>query len=422
MADPENTAAPATEAPAANGSAESEAPANTVESKAGEGVAANNVAEETKEVETEEKANGATKRKANDKDDDKDSKRPRKDHRNPREQRSEYNKNVKTDYTKLEESEDPEEIRKQVEFYFSDSNLPMDTYLYNLVGGAENKSVPVKVIHSFKRMKRYQPYSAVVAALKESEILDLSGDAGKEEIKRKVPLVEGTKEESYKAYEDKTMPRSIYVKGFGNEGPSTQFDLEEFFAPYGPINSVRMRRTYPEKVFKGSVFVEFDSEDTSAQFLALDPKPKFDGKDLVIMSKKAYTDMKSEDIRQGKIKPNNERSGYHDRHGNKDRRDQRGGRRDGGRGRDGRNGRDRDRDDWKGRRDDFQKRKGGRDEDGVLKCYACGEPGHRKNDCPGGGSKRRHADEDDEASAKKPRTAGSSENKSEEVKEVTAEA
>lgn len=357
-----------------NGSTESEAPATTVEKDAN-----NEVAEDTTK---EDKANGATKRKASDKEDEKDFKRPRKDQRTMREQRAEYNKNVKTDYTQLEESSDPEEIRKQVEFYFSDSNLPMDNYLYNLVGGADNKSVPVKVIHSFKRMKRYQPYSAVVAAIQDSEILDISGEAGNEEIKRKEPLNEKTQDQSYKAYEDKTMPRSIYVKGFGDEGPTTQLDLEEFFAPYGPINSVRMRRSFPEKVFKSSVFVEFDNEDTQKEFLALDPKPKFEGKELLIMSKKAYTDMKSEDIRQGKIKPNSERPGYHDRYGNKDRRDNRGGRREGGRGRDHKNGRDRDRDDWKGRREEFQKRRGGRDEDGVLKCYACGEPGHRKNDCP----------------------------------------
>lgn len=398
MSNQESTTAPPEETvqgtSTENGTAESEAPApiKDIEGKAEQDDDKDDAADEDND---ESKTNGASKRKASDKADEKDSKRPRKDHRNPRERREEYNKNVKTDYTQLEESSDPEEIRKQVEFYFSDSNLPMDTYLFNLVGGSDNKSVPVKVIHSFKRMKRYQPYSAVVAALQDSELLDISGDTGKEEIKRKTPLGGGSKEESYKAFEDKTMPRSIYVKGFGEEGPSTQFDVEEFFAPYGPINSVRMRRTYPEKVFKGSVFVEFDNEDTQKDFLALDPKPKFDGKELKIMSKKEYTDMKSEDIRQGKIKPNSERPGYNDRYNNRGGRGGRGGRRDGGRGRDSRNGKDRDRDDWRGRRDDFQKdRRGGKyEDDGVRRCYTCGEPGHRKNDCPENRTDRRTRDD-----------------------------
>ncbi|MBE7180688.1 MAG: hypothetical protein INR71_05675 [Terriglobus roseus] len=402
MTDAENTAAPAeqnapvSEVPAANGAAaeaateavESEAAPATekVEVVAAEVDASADDADAAKPAEEESKtANGATKRKATE-GSDADSKRPRKA------TRSDYNKNVKTDYSQLEESSDPDEIRKQVEFYFSDSNLPMDTYLFNLVGGSENKSVPVKVIHSFKRMRRFQPYSAVAAAIKDSDILDIFGDAGKEEIRRKQPLEERgekTDEQYYKAFEDKTMPRSIYAKGFGQEGATTQLDLEEFFAPYGPINSVRMRRTYPDKLFKGSVFVEFDGEEGQTDFLALDPKPTFNGKELLIMSKKAYVDMKSEDIRQGKIKPNEHRprwnSGKHERGG-----------RGGGRG--GRGGRDRDGgrdgDDWKGRRDDFQKGRGrgskrgrgnrGDDDDGVIKCYSCGEPGHRKSDCPKG--------------------------------------
>jgi hypothetical protein len=75
----------------------------------------------------------------------------------------------------------------QVEFYFSDSNLPYDKFLFGLVG-KENKPVPLKLVASFKRMKRFTNRDILVNALQESEVLDLAGDAGEETIKRKIPL------------------------------------------------------------------------------------------------------------------------------------------------------------------------------------------------------------------------------------------
>lgn len=246
----------------------------------------------------------------------------------------------------------------------------MDPYLYNQVGGSANKPVPIGLIHSFKRMKRFQPFSAVVEALKDSEILEI---VGKDEIRRKVPLEdrgEKTDREFVQVYEDRTQSRSVYAKGFGEEDSSTQFDIEDFFAPYGPINAVRLRRSFPEKIFKGSVFIEFYDEDTQKAFMDLDPKPKWKGQDLLIMSKKDYVEMKAEDIRSGKIKPNQRT--FHHRGGD---------RRSGGRDRDGGRGRDRDGGRWqRGRGGRF--RDGERHTAGTITCYECGEEGHRRADCP----------------------------------------
>ncbi|KAL8951218.1 MAG: hypothetical protein Q9183_007473, partial [Haloplaca sp. 2 TL-2023] len=152
-------------------------------------------------------------------------------------------------------------------------------------------------------MRHFQPFSAIVDALKESKTLDV---VNKDEIRRKVPLPEGLKDkkmhEIKAVTENEFMKRSVYVKGFGDEEPSTQFDIEAFFAKYGTTNSVRLRRTY-DKNFKGSVFVEFDSEEAQQKFLTLDPPPKYNGRDLIIKSKKQYCDDKVEDIREGRIKP-----------------------------------------------------------------------------------------------------------------------
>ncbi|EEH37197.1 RNA-binding La domain-containing protein [Paracoccidioides lutzii Pb01] len=230
-------------------------------------------------------------------------------------QRVNYRDNIKSDVSTLKETNDPDEIRKQVEFYFSDSNLVMDKFLLSKVGGSENRPVELSLLHSFKRMRRFQPFSAVVDALKASKTLELTNDNTC--VKRKIPLPEIVKESvdptAVKVFEDRAMQRSIYAKGFGPEEPSTQFDIEAFFTPYGPTNAIRLRRT-PEKIFKGSVFVEFDSEETQKAFLALDPKPKWKGTtELLIKSKKDYCDEKIKEIEAGRLKPNagRGRGGHH---------------------------------------------------------------------------------------------------------------
>lgn len=156
-------------------------------------------------------------------------------------------------------------------------------------------------------MRRFQPFSAVVEALKESTVLNLvENDTC---VQRKIALAKGLENKSMReverVYEDEAMARSIYAKGFGEEKPSTQFDIEAFFSDYGLTNSVRLRRSQ-QKVFKGSVFVEFDSEVTQKTFLALDPKPKWKGHSLEIKSKKQYCDDKVNDIKAGRIQPNSE--------------------------------------------------------------------------------------------------------------------
>jgi lupus La protein len=249
--------------------------------------------------------------------------------------------NAKFDPSSQKVTDDPVEIRKQVEFYFSDSNLPMDKFLLSKVGGSANRAVPLELLHSFKRMRRFQPFSAIVEALKSSETLELTDNDTA--VRRKTPLPETVKDTHdpnvVKVFEDKAMNRSIYAKGFGNEEPTTQLDIEAFFAPYGPTNAIRLRRAN-DKSFKGSVFVEFESEEKQKAFLALDPKPKWKGQDLLIKSKKEYCDEKVRDIEAGRIKPSNN---YRGRGGHRGR-DNRGNRRGG------------DNRDWRERRAEDQKK------------------------------------------------------------------
>ncbi|KAK4236975.1 hypothetical protein C8A03DRAFT_35088 [Achaetomium macrosporum] len=211
-----------------------------------------------------------------------------------------FKKNRKYDPSTQPVTDDPVKIRAQVEFYFSDSNLPTDKFMWESTGGVENKPMSLKTICSFKRMRQFQPYSAVVAALRESPFLEVSGEEGEEVVRRKEAYVSST--EAQKA----RLNASIYAKGFGEEEPSTQFDIEAFFANYGHVNNVRLRRTN-EDLFKGSVFVEFATAEEADAFVKLEPKPTFKGKELLIMKKKDYLDEKNRQIKEGLIEPNSSR-------------------------------------------------------------------------------------------------------------------
>src|SRR5688572_6031413 len=100
----------------------------------------------------------------------------------------------------------------KVEFYFGDSNLPMDKYMWQLTGGPENKAIPLKEICKFKRMRRFNPYSAVVKALKQSKHLIVEGEEGAETVKRRKAYSLTTNEQR-----DEREKSTVYVKGFGDE-------------------------------------------------------------------------------------------------------------------------------------------------------------------------------------------------------------
>lgn len=217
--------------------------------------------------------------------------------------------NVVSDPSTLPKSSDHAEILKQVEFYFSDQNLPKDKYLSSLT--KENDGwVPITTIACFGRMRRFSPFSAIVEALKKSpELLEVSEDG--ELVRRKIPLVsaaddEADDDEEAKEGEDgkprkkpeskatQAFNRSIYAKGFGEETPTSQYDIEKFFESFAPVTQVRLRRT-EDKKFKGSVFVEFAKLEDAKRFLEQDPKPMYNNTTLITMSKAAYVDMKSQE-------------------------------------------------------------------------------------------------------------------------------
>lgn len=195
-----------------------------------------------------------------------------------------------------------------------------DFFMLKKTDFENNLPVSIRVIHSFKRMQRFQPYEAVVAALKESDFLVVTND---EHVHRKEGLpkdkIGSSLLDSRRILENETIDRSLYAvschriiscsyplnfsqKGFGKEKPTTQLDIEAFFAPYGPINAVRLRRAQLNNFFKGSVFVEFPTKEAKDKLLGMAEKPKFNGNSLLWKSKRDYVEEKAGQMARGEGK------------------------------------------------------------------------------------------------------------------------
>ncbi|XP_072969017.1 la-related protein 6A-like [Typha angustifolia] len=80
-----------------------------------------------------------------------------------------------------------EQIVRQVEYYFSDENLPTDQFLLKFVKKGKEGFVPIALVASFRRMKKLvQDLSLLEAALRTSSQLVVSLDGKK--VKRLHPL------------------------------------------------------------------------------------------------------------------------------------------------------------------------------------------------------------------------------------------
>ncbi|WOO84147.1 La [Vanrija pseudolonga] len=196
---------------------------------------------------------------------------------------------------------------KQVNFYFSDSNLPTDKFFFSLTACNKEGWVPIKTILTFKRMREFKDLGVEGVAQALREAAEAEGSDPLTAVSE-----DGQNVRRARHFEPNTTQwgRSVYVKGFG-EGESennTQEKIEEWFAQFGKINAVRKRREdIPDKgekgsgrgrgAFKGSVFAEFAYEADMNKFLELELVPKFtaDGPDMLKMSKDAYVTMKAKE-------------------------------------------------------------------------------------------------------------------------------
>jgi len=152
-------------------------------------------------------------------------------------------------------------LKKQIEFYFSDSNLPKDKFLLNETKKTPEGWVSLKKISEFKKMCQMEAtVPKLVAAVKASEFLAV--DDKEENVRRTTPLPDS----------DVTIPRSIVAEKFPLE--TTIDDLQTFFSTHAPVLSVRLIKISEagfeakDGAFKGAAYVEFDTEESAKKVAA----------------------------------------------------------------------------------------------------------------------------------------------------------
>lgn len=185
------------------------------------------------------------------------------------------------------DAETAAKILQQVEFYFSDSNLLKDKFLFT-TQNANDGWVPIQTISQFERMKRYRPVETIVEALRTSpELLEVSENG--EMVRRKVALPK-----NYNEIQLAINKRSLVVENLPVE--ATLDELLTFFRALAPLNQVRMKKEKSkEKKFTGTCTVEFKKPEDADKILAdHETTPvKYNDKDLSIVSKVNYDESKA---------------------------------------------------------------------------------------------------------------------------------
>ncbi|CEG68121.1 hypothetical protein RMATCC62417_04438 [Rhizopus microsporus] len=191
---------------------------------------------------------------------------------------------------------DNQKIRKQVNFYFSDSNLPYDKYLWTLHANAENHWIPLSIIAGFKKVRMItEDEQAVLDALKEEESDIYELDVENKNIRRKGEVVK-----------QDHVSRSIHVKGLplvdeGAEKPvdaliELQDKMEDFFNEKAKVLAIRLKKHDDTKKFKGSAYIEFENPEAAKKVAEL-KEVEFDGHNLAILYRPEYHKLKEEEYK-----------------------------------------------------------------------------------------------------------------------------
>lgn len=124
-----------------------------------------------------------------------------------------------------------EKIVKQVEFYFSDTNIVKDAFLLKHVRRNKQGFVSIKLIASFKKVRGLsKDWKSVRYSLQQSEQLIVNNEGTK--VKRKAPLPE---------YDETSNSRTVVAVNLPMENPSVE-KISHLFQTCGEISLIRIIR------------------------------------------------------------------------------------------------------------------------------------------------------------------------------------
>ncbi|KAJ8974616.1 hypothetical protein NQ317_019361 [Molorchus minor] len=144
-------------------------------------------------------------------------------------------------------------ILRQMEFYFSDSNLSKDRFLSKLLN--EDQYVDIKVFFNFNKIRKLScTLEDICKAISKSELIELSDD--KQKIRRKTPFRVKENEEEC----------TIYVENIN--GDANHDWLKQVFSDFGNVVYVSIPKYKQNKGNKGFAFIEFETEKEAQNALA----------------------------------------------------------------------------------------------------------------------------------------------------------
>ncbi|KAL6599473.1 La-domain-containing protein [Neocallimastix sp. 'constans'] len=172
-------------------------------------------------------------------------------------------------------------VLKQIEYYFSDSNLPKDKFLWETVNSDPQGWVDINVLLKFNRLKSLTKDHEVIknAIKKSAELLELNEDGTK--VRRKTQI---------KPKSDDVIERSIYVQGIPTSVEKPVEAIEEYLATYEieaiHINAFRNK----DRSFKGEAFIELKTKEDAEKILS--KKLPFKETEINIMKKSEFPGLK----------------------------------------------------------------------------------------------------------------------------------
>lgn len=194
--------------------------------------------------------------------------------------------------TKLEQ-----DIIRQVEYYFSESNMRRDKFLTQKVDENEGKWVPISVLLTFNRLKALTEDPKVVAEtmLKSSHgIVEISED--REKIRRHP---DNALPEFNETRRKELMGRTAYAKGFPLDSKMDVL-IEYFNNNFEKVENVVMRKYFKQEdkayYFKGSVFVLFETKEAAQEFVKREDL-KYGEKALLRYMQEEYVKVKRQELK-----------------------------------------------------------------------------------------------------------------------------
>uniref|UniRef100_A0A672YKH6 Small RNA binding exonuclease protection factor La n=1 Tax=Sphaeramia orbicularis TaxID=375764 RepID=A0A672YKH6_9TELE len=162
-------------------------------------------------------------------------------------------------------------VARQIEYYFGDHNLPRDKFLKEQLQ-LDDGWVPLETMLKFNRFVTF----AVILCSVFSGLLEISED--KTKIRR-------------------APNKKIYLFCFPLE--TSLDEIQDWLNGKGNIENIQMRRNL-QRQFKGSIFICFDTEESSKQFLERSDIKSYKDNEMLVLSREAYHAKKAEERKQVK--------------------------------------------------------------------------------------------------------------------------